>query len=250
MTIYGPTNVFGWTNLATTLSAIKKFSEADKIMKKVLKDFPNESRTWQSMAIIEIHRGDLSNALKYVNKSITIDSKSKSSVMSHLIKADICLNKKLFGQAKKSIEEAIRIKPDSIRAWELKNELVHSSQRQIISKKILEILKKHNLQTKFRVDSVRLSTDIESIEAGKNLAARRFLNFLKDLNIELEKFYAFGDSISDIQMAQELFDNGQDVTFIFVGGREMLKEKYPFEIVYPQKLFDDGVVEFMSANND
>lgn len=115
---------------------------------------------------------------------------------------------------------------------------------------ILEILKKHNLQTKFRVDSVRLSTDIESIEAGKNLAARRFLNFLKDLNIELEKFYAFGDSISDIQMAQELFDNGQDVTFIFVGGREMLKEKYPFEIVYPQKLFDDGVVEFMSANND
>lgn len=112
---------------------------------------------------------------------------------------------------------------------------------------ILEILKKHHLEKEFRVDSVRISTDIENIKAGKNLGARRFLDWLNQKNITPKKFYAFGDSVSDAEMAQELYDQGLDVTFVFAGGREMIKEKYPFPVVFPKSLFDRGVVEFLST---
>lgn len=112
---------------------------------------------------------------------------------------------------------------------------------------ILNILKRYNLGKTFRIDSVRLSTDIEHVLAGKNLGARRFLDWLNDKNIKISKFYAFGDSASDIAMAEEVHKNGQDVTFIFVGGKELIQKKYPFKIVFPKSLFAEGVIEFISG---
>ncbi len=113
---------------------------------------------------------------------------------------------------------------------------------------ILDILKRSKLEKTFRVDSVRISTDIEHVSAGKNLGARRFLDWLNDKNVRVSKFYAFGDSRSDVAMAQELHDDGQDVTFIFVGGKEFLKGKFPFQVIFPRSLFAQGAVEFLSQN--
>lgn len=114
---------------------------------------------------------------------------------------------------------------------------------------IAEILKKYKLDKKFRIDSVRISTDIENVIAGKNLGARRFLDWLNQKNIKVKKFYAFGDSVSDAEMARELHEDSQDVTFVFVGGREMIKNKYPFPVIFPQSLFTKGVIEFISSLN-
>ncbi len=113
---------------------------------------------------------------------------------------------------------------------------------------IAGILKKSNLQKTFKLQSLRISTDVEHKTAGKNLAAKRFLDWLNAKRINATKFFAFGDDFPDVAMAQELYKNGHDVTFVFVGGKNILKGKYPFQVVITKSLFTGGVIEFLSQH--
>ncbi len=77
---------------------------------------------------------------------------------------------------------------------------------------------------KYKVDATSIATDVESGYIGKALVADRFLQFLRDKGIKPEKFVAFGDSISDLEMADELLRRNQQAEFVYVGPEEKLEE--------------------------
>lgn len=70
-------------------------------------------------------------------------------------------------------------------------------------------------------------------KSGKGFATDRILDFLKQKGIKPKQFIAFGDSPSDIGMAEELHKQNLSFTFIFVDDKGELKGvDRPFPIVY------------------
>lgn len=86
-------------------------------------------------------------------------------------------------------------------------------------KKIIEELGISN----FRIDATTIATDIEKSEVGKALGAKLFSEFIKERGLTAKRFLTFGDSPSDLGMADELHRLGNEVEFVFLGGEEKLK---------------------------
>ncbi len=115
------------------------------------------------------------------------------------------------------------------------------------TKNLHELLKREGLEGKFKVDPTTIATDIQIPEAGKHLGAKHILDWLKSANINPKHFIAFGDSTSDIEMADYLNEENLSVDFIFVGGKENLNITRPYRIHYTTKSFDEGTLEYLSG---
>lgn len=107
------------------------------------------------------------------------------------------------------------------------------------------------LKNKIRIDSSAIATDIEFKTCGKDLGAKRFLQILKDKHLKIKgQIITFGDSASDLKMADQLFKDGYQVKLIYVGNKEALgyiKKDYPIEF-YPG--FTKGTIEYLSKNSN
>lgn len=78
-----------------------------------------------------------------------------------------------------------------------------------------------------------ISVSIEHKHVGKALGAKRFLTFLKERDLQPEQFYCFGDTITDIEMADALQKRGEDVTLVYTGDKKQLgKITKPYPIVF------------------
>jgi hypothetical protein len=92
-------------------------------------------------------------------------------------------------------------------------------QQHELALELRKLLHKHGLDTRFRIDQTTIATDVESPFSGKALGVDRFIEFMRSRNIAFKdaSFTTFGDSNSDVAMAEELARRGLDTTFVFVG---------------------------------
>ena len=110
-----------------------------------------------------------------------------------------------------------------------------------------KILQDNNFSDKLKIDPTTIATDIENKHVGKGFATERILELLKKKGIKPLQFIAFGDSPSDIAMAEKLHERNLSFTFIFVDNKGQLKgRKHPFPIVYTKNRFDKGTLEFLN----
>ena len=109
------------------------------------------------------------------------------------------------------------------------------------------IINSSNLRGRLKVDISTIGTNIMYKRTGKDLGIELILKWLKDMGIKPEKFIAFGDSASDIPMAEKLYENGCDLKFVFVGGKNKIQRKAPYKIHTTESLFDKGTVEFLKS---
>ena len=82
----------------------------------------------------------------------------------------------------------------------------------------------------WHIDKTTIATDFENVHAGKALGADRFLEFLKARNIVAEHVYAYGDSDSDLAMADELERRGQSVDFTYVGSNSTVTSNKTYAV--------------------
>lgn len=68
----------------------------------------------------------------------------------------------------------------------------------------------------FRVDPTIISTDIESVELGKDLGAKRTLELLAEDSITPAQWFTVGDSRTDYAMADWLAEQGHQVSHVDV----------------------------------
>lgn len=113
---------------------------------------------------------------------------------------------------------------------------------------IIESLKKiiegHN---EFEVHSDRYAINVKNKKADKHHATSLFIDWLKVKQFMPDKYFAFGDSISDLEIGQELYDRGLDMEFIFVGKAEELEGKnIQFPYIVTQADFDAGTLEYLT----
>ncbi len=113
---------------------------------------------------------------------------------------------------------------------------------------LLKILEKHILTDELKVDPSRIATDVENKHVGKALGARRFLDWLDKRKITTQKFIAFGDSKSDIRMAEEINEQGKPVEFVFVGEKKLLEGGvFDFPVVYTSQYCEKGTLEYLQT---
>ena len=112
--------------------------------------------------------------------------------------------------------------------------------------KLAELLTRHGLTTEYKVDPSRISTDVENNHVGKGLGVQKALKWLAEQKIKPEQFITFGDSPSDIAMADELYQRGLSVEFVFVGEKNLLAgKKLEFPVTYTAKQCESGTMEYL-----
>lgn len=126
-------------------------------------------------------------------------------------------------------------------------------QRQaVLDEELEKLIKRHGFSHQLEIDSTTIATDIQDKHVGKDLAARRVLDWLKSRDIVPKMVVAFGDSKSDIPMAQEIHNQGLPATFVFVGKEQDRKDidklNLPFPVHFPRGQYESGTLEYLSSN--
>ena len=124
-----------------------------------------------------------------------------------------------------------------------------SVKREELLEDLKDIFQELGLDGRCIIDSTIISTDIQSVGVGKNLGATRFLEWLESRGITAEKFFCFGDSKSDLAMAEEIHRQGEDVEFVFIGDRKcVVGSRVGFEVICPEDRHGKGTLSFLKNN--
>ena len=112
-----------------------------------------------------------------------------------------------------------------------------------------DLLTTRGLDEVLKIDATTIATDIQNKFVGKDFAVKKALAWLATRGFSVQKFIAFGDSKSDVAMATELHENGQNVEFVFVGknlDRDHIQDaNLPFPIHFTHGTFNRGTAEFL-----
>lgn len=100
---------------------------------------------------------------------------------------------------------------------------------------------RHRLQ----IDPTTIATDVQDTSVGKAWGVHKALWWLGEQGITPKEFLTFGDSQSDLAMAEELARLNKPTKFVFVGDRGLSAEEAPFPIVKTSRPYEAGVVEFL-----
>ena len=102
------------------------------------------------------------------------------------------------------------------------------------------------VSAQLNVDPTTIATDIQSIVVGKAFGARRALAWLEEKEMEPKEFITFGDSQSDLPMAEELTHLNKRTRFVFVGEPGKLNvNNARFPIIKTKNRYERGVSEFL-----
>jgi 8-oxo-dGTP pyrophosphatase MutT (NUDIX family) len=109
------------------------------------------------------------------------------------------------------------------------------------------ILKELGKDTELVVDATTIAVDIESPHAGKALGATRFIDILRerDINFNEAHFSAYGDSTSDTAMAEELARRGLKGDFVYVGKSSELQPNPKYYTLHNVGGFTTGTRDYL-----
>jgi hydroxymethylpyrimidine pyrophosphatase-like HAD family hydrolase len=110
-----------------------------------------------------------------------------------------------------------------------------------------EILKATGQSNAYNVDPTTIATDIESPYVGKALGAERCLQWLDDKGDKARRYVTFGDSPSDMGMADELSRRGKDVKFVFVGDPAKVQGSSKGYEIETHEGYDQGTLRYLSS---
>lgn len=116
-----------------------------------------------------------------------------------------------------------------------------------LSENMKEIIKKHDLDKVFKITNTTIAVEMESVEVGKNLGAKRILKMLVEDGLSPEEFITIGDDDSDALMTQEFNDNGFKTSLVYVGNSN-LEIKYNFPVIITKNKFTEGTLEYIDNN--
>lgn len=100
--------------------------------------------------------------------------------------------------------------------------------------------------SEFEVHEDQVAVNVKHALANKHAATKQFLQWLLKKDMHPSHFYAFGDSLSDLEIGKELSSQQLPFTFIFVGEKETIAHHpVTFPIVFTKKQYDEGTLEFL-----
>lgn len=114
-----------------------------------------------------------------------------------------------------------------------------------------DLIKQYGLDEEYVVDETKIAVDIQSKKVGKHFAAAKILDWMREKRLLPQQFHAFGDSASDIEMAEEIHNQGNPVEYVFVGDTNPYEHesykgrKISFPMLITETHFDNGTSDFI-----
>ena len=122
------------------------------------------------------------------------------------------------------------------------------SRQDELNRELENILREANLLSALKIDSIRISTDIQYKDIDKGFAAQIASHLIKSKGFKPQKFMTFGDIKSDVQMAQRLHKEGFAVEFVFLGDSIQFEEQnFPFPIILSHSPGEKGTLEYLKS---
>lgn len=123
----------------------------------------------------------------------------------------------------------------------------YRKRQHVLNEKLHKLIEQENLGQQLKIDPTTIAVDIENNHVGKGFATERILEWLNKQRIKPKQFIAFGDSPSDVPMAEKLHELGHSVEFIYVGKNNLPKENYPFPVTRTQNSYEQGTLEHLKT---
>lgn len=101
----------------------------------------------------------------------------------------------------------------------------------LILSELKTILGRFDPDGKFRMDSTKISIDIEHTNAGKELGTTRFIAFCNQNNIPISDIWIFGDSKMDLAMLETCKNHAIPCQLFFLGNITILPDTHDDAIV-------------------
>lgn len=94
----------------------------------------------------------------------------------------------------------------------------------------------------------RIAINVKNKKANKNYATVQFLTWLAQTKPQPMYFYGFGDSPSDVEIGQALFENNLQFTFVYVGSEsDLANQQVAFPVHFTKERLIDGTLEFLAT---
>lgn len=124
------------------------------------------------------------------------------------------------------------------------------SQPQVeLVEKLTDLLRRKGLKDTYQVHIDLIATNIMRNGQDKAFAAKRVLTWLKQKGIKPQQFIAFGDSASDLEMAEEIHSRGLPVEFVFVGDSTKIQgQNRGFPIRTSNDHYEKGTLEYLTKD--
>ena len=120
---------------------------------------------------------------------------------------------------------------------------IFKARQKEIAEELQKLVEKSGLNDSVEVHQDTIAVNVKNKKLNKHLATQKFLEWLAIKKIEPDTFYVFGDSASDLQIGEELNNQGKKIKFIYTGAEDL--GSLPFEIIKTQAKFDQGTVEYL-----
>lgn len=180
---------------------------------------------------------DKGNLQKHVDESISISSNLQNDI-------DKLVNTKYSKSMFYDTTKRTMISTEMKDGYDLNK---YAQDQKILIPTVKEMIKKYGLGNILEIEPNPIALDIQNKNVGKDLGAKRILNWLRARKIKVSKLTTIGDSKSDIKMAEEFNRNGFSVRYIHVGKKGIYDNSYPFEVITTEKEYDEGAGEYLNS---
>lgn len=126
---------------------------------------------------------------------------------------------------------------------------VYKKIQKLLMDDLHQIIKMSSLGKNLKIDTTTIAADVMNKHVGKGFAVHRIVDWLKEKKINLKQIFAFGDSMSDLPMAEKFYELGFLIEFVSVGNQQIQQSEYKFPIIYTTYKFEKGTLEFLASNS-
>lgn len=225
-------------NTGRSISWIK-----EKILDKITKDISNKNFlnnlfvTGEAGGVI-IEFGKKGKIKTSVDKSISPPSKLAAQIKSLL--SQKYSKFMFFDNTKKTMISVEMIEGLSIKRY--------AKIQKPFAEELKKIVSKYGLDKQFNIAMSTIAVDVINKKVGKDFATDLIIKWLKRKKIRINKVITFGDSPSDIKVAEKFHQSKFDTELVYVGKMNDIKKVNPeFKFTVKHEQFEQGTLEFLNS---
>lgn len=118
----------------------------------------------------------------------------------------------------------------------------------LLGEKLEEVVKKYNLRNLIEVHVDTTAVNVKYKNATKLYATAQVIEWIGRKHSIPTHFYAFGDSLSDLEIGEELAKQEKPFTFVYVGKPDTLPKNLSFPVTTTKEYYDRGTLEFLTRS--
>jgi HAD superfamily hydrolase (TIGR01484 family) len=123
---------------------------------------------------------------------------------------------------------------------------VFQRQRDMLQQQLEQLRDRYGLGDMYEVDATTVALDIQPKGAGKKRGTQEAIAWLMQKGFKAELYEVFGDSMSDIAMADTLSSEHFPVRLIYVGdGSKLQERRFPFTVDIFDRQYAKGTLQYL-----